>query len=1219
MCLALVEPSITLIAKPTLSLTAEIFSAVPTLILSAKLVIAVPIVLSRLSSFGLSQLSHLEVLQLWGNEFSEGLPGVICNLTSLKSLAIARCRISQLPERLSQLSHLEFLQLWVNDFSEGLPEVICNLTSLKSLDVAECKISQLPERLKNLSQLDRLDCEGNELTTVPADLFQCRKLRSLNLAGNRKLSSIDQSLLEHEHLSYLYCEDCPALVSPPYAVCSQGIEAVKAYFEDLVKDGVELNLVPVSIVGDTMAGKTSLIRSLQSRSRKLTYRDDTSIFDETTRVFDVQNLELENSQAKMIDHGGHQIYHITYRYILKERNIPLLVVNLEKFKNLAKNKNAKIATEQLCWRWVSHLYLACPLLGPPLLVLTHSDKLSDRELRDCKENIFKYSTDLRNQVLEAEKLRSRKNKALHKIEFLSDKKVDVFTEENTFVFGNESHQIEELRKALDDRCVKFKVTLPKEWNDLCNFVEHDFEKPAVALSEIQSKYPKEKCLHILRYMHNVGQVLWYESINSLKGFIFRDIPKMTAMIATLFHHRSREEWQQRIKNFKEFDHNGKNISKPLYMKSIDKFLKCGILDEFLLHHLLHVFKTESNFPCHLAIELLKSFWILHGPIKQNSEDQTSETRYDYIVPYFATESIGASWQTDERIQLRVVIEMRGLPLPHYAFQLMTVAVLDELADDRNTTLVKNDGATVYYDELALHLIHNVTDQKVTLQSSSDEVTNLENLWKRLAKTTQSVLKVLFTAWTASQQSVYVYCGHCLFLRDQNPETSVDPSWFHPKGDSLAITQYSGEQKLTCERTGIKKPTVPSALMRPCYPLGKKKERSIKRYLTSLSLLPQITHAGNIVTVQAQQEEGDPSDQNSPVVAVGPVHVQAPEEGDPSDQNGEVVAVNPVPVQAPEEGDLSDSELSDTLVDPDQDAEPETIRPCIKLRVQNLFCSSEVYRMTRVRGRCLIINNVNYTYSDGRTDTRHGSIADGRRITGLFESLDFICSEKVDLSGEGMIEEISRETERPEHTDYGMFVLVIMCHGSETGLVGTDGNMVERVVVTDSLSAQSFPGMAQKPKLVILQACSGTRSNRVMTDALPHHATSQHGSVAQPTPSFTPSQTPSIAPQLSIPPRTSSPPPSSSSAGLNTDHLLIWKASFHGHVAYRSPEYGTWFVNAIIQSLSRHACHRDLKTLFESQIQEKVRRRSIDHGHGQQPSFESTLRKRLYLFPGYNLS
>ncbi|XP_067937116.1 uncharacterized protein [Watersipora subatra] len=944
-----------------------------------------------------------------------------------------------------------------------------------------------------------------------------------------------------------------------------------------------------------MAGKTSLVRSLQSRSRNLTYRDDTSIFDETTRVFDVQNLDLENSQAKMIDHGGHQIYHITYRYILKERNIPLLVVNLEKFKNLTKNKNAKIATEQLCWRWLSHLYLACPLLGPPLLVFTHSDKLSDQELCDCKENIFKCSTDLRNQVLEAEKLPSRK-KVLHRIEFLSDKNVDVFTEENTFVFGNESHQIEELRKALDDRCVKFIVTLPKEWNDLCNFVEHGFEKPAVALSEIESKYPREKCLYILRYMHNVGQILWYESIDSLKGFIFRDIPKMTAMIAMLFHHRSHDEWQRRIENFREFDHNGKNISQASYIESVEKFLTYGILDEFLLHHLLRVFETESNFPWDLAIELLKSFWVLHGPIKQNSTDQTSETRYAYIVPYFATESIGASWETDERIRLRVVMEMRGLPLPNYAFQLMTVAVLDELADDQNTTLVKNDGVTVYYDELALHLIHNVTNQKVTLQSSSDEVTNLGNLWKRLEKTTQSVLKVLSTAWAASQQSVHVYCGHCLFLKDQSPKKSVDPSWFYLKGDSLAITQYSGEQKLTCERSGTKKPTVPSALMRPCYPLDDQKERIIKKYLESLSPFPQATPAvaGNTVTVQAQQEEGDPNDQNSPVVAV-----------------------NPVPFQAPEEGDLSDSELSDTLVDPDQDAEPETIRPCFKLRVRNLFCSPEVYRMTRVRGRCLIINNVNYTYSDGRTDTRHGSIADGRRITGLFESLGFICSEKVDLSGEGMLEEINRETEQTEHTNYGMFVLIIMCHGSETGLVGTDGNMVERVAVTDALSAQSFPRMAQKPKLVILQACSGTRSNRVTTDALPHHATSQHGSVAQPAPSFTPSQTPS-APPLSTPTRTS-PAPSVSSAGLATDHLLIWKASYHGHVAYRSPEFGTWFVNAIIQSISRHACHRDLKTLFENQIQEKVRRRSIDHGYGQQPSPDNFLRKKLYLFPGYNPS
>ncbi|XP_067937107.1 uncharacterized protein [Watersipora subatra] len=49
-------------------------------------------------------------------------------------------------ERLSQLSHLEILKLSSNDFSEGLPEVICNLTSLKSLDVDRCEISQLPER-----------------------------------------------------------------------------------------------------------------------------------------------------------------------------------------------------------------------------------------------------------------------------------------------------------------------------------------------------------------------------------------------------------------------------------------------------------------------------------------------------------------------------------------------------------------------------------------------------------------------------------------------------------------------------------------------------------------------------------------------------------------------------------------------------------------------------------------------------------------------------------------------------------------------------------------------------------------------------------------------------------------------------------------------------------------------------------------------------------------
>ena len=46
----------------------------------------------------LSKLSQLEVLNLNYNDFSEGLPSVIGELTRLKELNLDRCNIKDLPE-----------------------------------------------------------------------------------------------------------------------------------------------------------------------------------------------------------------------------------------------------------------------------------------------------------------------------------------------------------------------------------------------------------------------------------------------------------------------------------------------------------------------------------------------------------------------------------------------------------------------------------------------------------------------------------------------------------------------------------------------------------------------------------------------------------------------------------------------------------------------------------------------------------------------------------------------------------------------------------------------------------------------------------------------------------------------------------------------------------------------------------------------------------------
>ncbi|XP_067940451.1 malignant fibrous histiocytoma-amplified sequence 1 homolog [Watersipora subatra] len=827
-----------------------------------------------------SKLTRLEVRDLHWNNFSSGLPDVFGYLGNLKKLNLDRCELTSLPETFSKLTRLEELELSENSFSSGLPDVFGDLGNLKMLILESCELPSLPESLSELTKLEYLDlsngeystmglsdnwefpeeprlvyqtvwlhlqnqseqsnCNDNKLSEIPSCVFKMKNLRTLDIRNNQNLTTIDEKILNLKHLIGLKCIGCFSLVSPSYGVCQQGITAIKSYFEDLTSEQqVELTIVPVSVVGHSMSGKTSLIRSLQSKSRVLTNRFETTMLDETTRVFQIEGVQLDHSYAKMIDHGGHEVYHITYRYILKERNIPLIVVNLNAFKSLAKEKGKEAATEELCWQWLAHIYLACPLLvESPLLVLTHSDKVSDSELQTYKDCLFNHSKQLRDKMLDAEQLPSRaKKQVLHKIKFLSNKGAEVFNEQNTFVFGKESHQIEDLRKALDFRCMKYKVSLPQKWNRMCTFIEKSLTKPVVTVSDVLASFPGDRSLHILSYMHNIGDILWLQSVESLKGYIFRDITAMTKMISILFHHQSDRLWKERAQNFREFDFKRKSISFALYKQFVKNFTRNGILDEALLHHLL---KLEADFQPDIAIELLKSFWIVQGPIVLNAQKQ----KYGYAIPYFAPKSIEKLRGEETRFQLQLHIQLRGLPLPNYGFQLMTVAVLNMLSNDINTQKIAKNGAVIYHDELQLNLVHDVRGQKVTLQAGSDEP-HFGDIWKQLENATNSILKLLSTAWIASEPYIHIFCGHCLFLKDPNPEDFVDPDWFCPEGKALAVKRYSGVEKLTCykyaEQTGSERPTVPSALMRPCHQLDEEKKRTIRDYLDTLSVAPTGTH------------------------------------------------------------------------------------------------------------------------------------------------------------------------------------------------------------------------------------------------------------------------------------------------------------------------------------------------------------------------------------------
>ena len=70
--------------------------------------------------------------------------------------------------------------------------------------------------------------------------------------------------------------------------------------------------------------------------------------------------------------------------------------------------------------------------------------------------------------------------------------------------------------------------------------------------------------------------------------------------------------------------------------------------------------------------------------------------------------------------------------------------------------------------------------------------------------------------------------------------------------------------------------------------------------------------------------------------------------------------------------------------------------------------------------------------------------------------------------------VDQQTGESVHQDLSCFVLVVMSHGDEGSIVGSDGRHVKITDLTDLLSPKNFPEMKSKPKIVIIQACAGSK-------------------------------------------------------------------------------------------------------------------------------------------------
>lgn len=135
-----------------------------------------------------------------------------------------------------------------------------------------------------------------------------------------------------------------------------------------------------------------------------------------------------------------------------------------------------------------------------------------------------------------------------------------------------------------------------------------------------------------------------------------------------------------------------------------------------------------------------------------------------------------------------------------------------------------------------------------------------------------------------------------------------------------------------------------------------------------------------------------------------------------------------------------------------------------------YNKDEDYKMlARPRGVCLIINNVDF--DNELLASRKGSDRDAHRFKHIFRQFGFDVTLKRNLNAEKM-RNILRLTATSCKSQHDAAIIILLSHGTETGVYGTDAIEVDMNQTVSYFDNKHCKQLIGKPKVFIVQACRG---------------------------------------------------------------------------------------------------------------------------------------------------
>ena len=225
--------------------------------------------------------------------------------------------------------------------------------------------------------------------------------------------------------------------------------------------------------------------------------------------------------------------------------------------------------------------------------------------------------------------------------------------------------------------------------------------------------------------------------------------------------------------------------------------------------------------------------------------------------------------------------------------------------------------------------------------------------------------------------------------------------------------------------------------------------------------------------------------------------------------------------------------------------------------------------------CVIINNKTF---EGK-GFRHGSDQDAEGLKKLFRGyLGFIVDYHEDKSAKEIKDLMKQIKDRRNISRCSCLVVIILSHGHDEEILGTDNKAVSLKAITKCLNGKKCPPLKGKPKVFIVQACRGDHENDANSDF--EASCDTVGLVTDGT--YT--------------------------GGVNGADMLIAFATIPDHVAYRNKTNGSPFIQKFIEIMRQKAHDTHLGDIF-MRVNDAVASKGV-----QMPSIILQLRAHLYLRP-----